>query len=324
MIRIGLLGASRISREAVIAPAARIGGVEISCVAARDPARAKAFADEHGIPRVERDYAALLRSDAVDLVYNGLPPSEHMQWSIAALRAAKAVLCEKPFALNAGQARLMVEAAAQNGGILIEAFHYRFHPLFGRVLDVLRSGEIGAIRSLGGRFNVAIPFRRGELRYDSCLGGGAMMDLGCYPVHWVRTVMGEEPVVVSATRELHPSGVDTATSAELEFSGGVCARISCSMDERLPNRLDAELVVSGDRGRLTVVNPLAPHVGHELIVDSAAGTRRQVVNGHSTYYHQLEHVVGVVNGERRQITGGPDAIANMSVIDAVRDLSAAP
>ncbi len=321
MIRIGLLGASRISREAMIAPAARIGGVEISSVAARDPGRAKAFAEEHGIPRFERDYAALLQSDRVDLVYNGLPPSEHMDWSIAALAAGKAVLCEKPFALNAGQARLMVAAAADNGRPLIEAFHYRFHPLLQRVLDILRSGEIGAVRSLDAHFNVPIPFRHGEIRYDPRLGGGAMMDLGCYPVHWVRTVTGGEPAVVTATRELHACGVDTATSAGLEFPGGVRARISCSMAERLPSRLDAGLVVSGDRGQLTVANPLAPHKGHELAVDAGTGTRRETVTGESTYYHQLEHVVAVVNGQRPPLTGGSDAIANMAVVDAIRGLS---
>ena len=132
MIRIGLLGASRVSRYAVIEPAAHIDGIEVHTVAARDAARAAAFAEELAIPHVAADYEALIASDAVDLVYNGLPPSSHARWTIAALEAGKHVLCEKPFAMNATEAQAMVDAAGRTGKILVEAYHYRFHPLFAR------------------------------------------------------------------------------------------------------------------------------------------------------------------------------------------------
>jgi predicted dehydrogenase len=125
MIRIGLLGASRVSRYAIIDPATGIEGIQVSSVAARDPDRAAMFAEENGIPYVEVDYESLVTSHNVDIVYNGLPPSSHARWSIAALEAGKHVLCEKPFAMNAGEAQAMVGAADRSGKFLIEAYHYR-------------------------------------------------------------------------------------------------------------------------------------------------------------------------------------------------------
>ena len=317
LLRIGLLGASKISRGAIITPAMQVEGVTVSCVAARRAERASAFAREHGIPHVESDYAALAASEKVDLVYNALPPSEHAKWSIAALQAGKHVLCEKPFAMNAGEARRMVDAATDSGRELIEAFHYRFHPLFERILDILRSGEIGNVVAIEGRFNVPISPSPGELRYDNKLGGGACMDLGCYPIHWARTVMGSEPRLLSAEADWHESGVDVAMVTELEFAGGVKAQLRCSMSEALPDKLDAELAVFGDGGKLIVQNPLAPHIGHELLVETADARRIEEIAGGTTYFHQLEHVMAVIAGVAKPVTGGADAINTMRVLDAV-------
>ena len=317
MIRIGLLGASRVSCYAVIEPATSIEGIEVSAVAARDAARAASFAEEKEIPHVERDYESLVTSGEVDLVYNGLPPSGHARWSIAALEAGKHVLCEKPFAMNAAEARSMVDAAQRTGKVLIEAYHYRFHPLFSRVLAVVDSGRIGAVRSLDAHFNVRIAARPGEIRYDPVLGGGAMMDLGCYCVHWARSVAGAEPEVVSAAAIQHESGVDVEMKAVLEFPGGVRARVSASMSEDLPQGLDAGLIITGERGRLSVINPIAPHIGHELIVETPEGVTREEAAGDTTYYYQLRHVIDVLHGKAEPLTGGSDAIANMRVLDSI-------
>ena len=143
MTRIGLLGASRIARGAVIEPVAEIANAKVSRVAASSREKALSYAEEHGIPGIEADYAALVGSDAVDLVYNALPPSGHMRWSIAALESGKHVLCEKPFAMNAREAGKMVAAAEASGRFLIEAFHYRFHPLMLRVLEDQLSRNFG-------------------------------------------------------------------------------------------------------------------------------------------------------------------------------------
>lgn len=314
-LRIGLLGASRIARGAVIEPAASMGDVEVTRVAASSADRARAYADEHGIPGVEDDYAALVASDAVDLVYNALPPSGHLQWSIAALEHGKHVLCEKPFAMNAGEAERMVAAADGSHGVLIEAFHYRFHPLFERVLDIMRGGMLGKVRHVSSHFDVAIPYRPGELRHTLEVGGGALMDLGCYSVHWARTLMQSEPQVVSAEAVQRREGVDESMRAVLDFDG-VPADIGCSMAEDIP-RARAELVIEGERGRLTVVNPLSPHNGHELVLELAGETTSETVDCNSTYWHQLRHVVDVVAGSAEPITGGSDAIANTQSVDAI-------
>ena len=321
MIRIGLLGASRISRGAVIEPAAKIDGVEVSHVGARDPWRAAEFALDHGISNVESDYESLVASDEVDLVYNGLPPSGHASWSIAALEAGKAVLCEKPFAMNADEAQAMVDAAEKTGGILIEAFHHRYHPAWIRALELVNGGAIGEIRSLSGRFNYPIPFDPDEIRYKPELGGGALMDLGCYPVHWARTVMSKEPEVASASAVRHESGVDTSMRAELAFPGDVRAEIDCSMSGDLPEELDVELRVVGESGTLTMTNPLVPHVGSEIVLQSDGTETREKFAGESTYYHQLLHTAKVLRGEAEPLTGGADAVGNMKVLDAAYQLA---
>jgi predicted dehydrogenase len=317
MIRMGLLGASRVSRYAVIEPAAIIEGLGVSAVAARDAVRAASFAETNGIPRVQADYNALLASDTVDLVYIGLPPSGHARWTIAALEAGKHVLCEKPFAMNAAEAQAMVDTAKRTGKILIEAWHYRFHPLFARVLEVLDSGAIGAVQGIRAHFNVRILPEPGEIRYDPTLGGGAMMDLGCYCVHWARSVMGEEPAVLSAAAIRHETGVDARMDAMLVFPGGVRAEVSAAMSGRPAEGLDAELEITGERGKLTVVNPVSPHTGHELIIEAPDGRSREEVAGETTFAHQLRHVIGVLNGNAVPLTGGSDAIANMRVLDAI-------
>ena len=321
MIRIGLLGASRISRGAVIEPAAEIAGVDVTHVAARDPDRAAGFADEHGIPNVLPDYDSLIECDEIDLVYNGLPPAGHAAWSIAALDAGKHVLCEKPFAMNADEAQSMVDAAERTGKLLIEAFHHRYHPAWIRTLDVLQQGEIGTVTGLSGRFNFPIAFEPGEIRYDPALGGGALMDLGCYPVHWARSVMGTEPEVVSASAIRHASGVDVAMQAELRFRGNVTAAIECSMSEDLPDELDVELEVVGESGSLIMTNPLVPHAGHKIIVQKGVNAGVQEVPGKSTYYHQLASAARAIMGETQPLTGGADAVNNMRVVDAAYSLS---
>lgn len=313
-VRIGLLGASRIAPGAIIEPARLIDGVEVTRIAASSVAKARRYASDHGIPDIEPDYDALVSSEAVDLVYNALPPSGHSRWSQRALANGKHVLCEKPFAMNADEARAMQAAAEQSAGVLIEAFHYRYHPLFEQVLATVGSGRIGAIRSLHARFDVAIPYLAGELRHTLSVGGGALMDLGCYPVHWVRTVMGAEPRVVTANAVEERPGIDLAMSAMLDFAG-IGARIDCSM--AADKAFIAELRIDGDRGSMIVTNPLAPHDGHTLSIMTDGETHSTAIEGQSTYWHQLMHVLAVIAGRTNPLTGGADAVANMLAIDAI-------
>lgn len=313
MIRIGLLGASRIAVTAVIGPAAARDDVTVSAVAARDPARARAYADTHGIAHVAADYATLIARDDVDLVYNGLPPAGHAEWTIAALQAGKPVLCEKPFARNAAEARAMVAAAAAAGLPLIEAFHYRFHNVTRRAETLVRSGLLGRITEARALFQVKIPRDRDDLRWRADQGGGGLMDLGCYPLHILRTLIGEEPTVTGA-EAVFEDGVDAQLSGRLAFPGGARAEISCSM---IPEAPGASAVLVGELGRLEIVNFLAPQMGCRFTTTIGGETTVHPTDGPTTYEAQLEHVREVLRDGVAPLTGGADAIANMAAIDAL-------
>lgn len=317
MLRIGLLGAARIAPGAVIQPAALLPAVEVVAVAASSPEKAKAFADQHDVPDIAQGYAPLIDSPDVDAIYNALPPNLHEQWSVAALQAGKHVLCEKPFAMNAAQALRMVKAADASQRILIEAFHYRFHPYLERVLNLLAENVIGDIQHIEAQFDVRIPYSDSEFRHDPRLGGGALMDLGCYPIHWIRTIIGSEPEVLQAESERSESGVDVATRASLRFASGVTAEVTTAMDDSAAGQHCARIVIEGEKGRMTLENPIAPHGGNAITVDADGVQRSESIAGESTYYYQLRHFAAVIDGSETPLTGGEDAIHNMQLIDNV-------
>ena len=317
MVRFGILGAARIAPMALVQPATKIPSAVVSAVAASNVDKAVAFANEHDIPTAAPSYAELIDSPGVDAIYNALPPNLHEQWSVAALRAGKHVLCEKPFAMNAAQARRMVNAADVSQQLSLEAFHYRFHPYFQRVLELLADDVIGDIRHIKARFDVRIPYRSSEFRHVPMLGGGALMDLGCYPVHWVRTLIGSEPRVVEAECVRSEASVDVATRASLSFPDGVTAEIRTAMDETAAEQHFAEVIIEGEKGRMTLQNPIAPHNGNEIITEVDGASRSESVVGESTYYYQLQHFVAAVEGSKAPLTGGDDAINNMQLIDNI-------
>jgi predicted dehydrogenase len=312
-IRIGLLGASRIARAAVIAPARSDARFAVTAVAARDPERARAYAAELAIPAVAADYRALVERDDVDLVYNALPPAGHAAWTIAALEAGKAVLCEKPFARNAAEAEQMVEASRRAGQPLIEAFHYVFHNVMRAAVALAREGMLGPIATAEAVFEVPIPKRPGELRWSAEQGGGALMDLGTYAVHALRTLIGEEPRVTRASA-VFEDGVDASLTGELLFPGGAKAGLSASMTAQTPRAI---LTAQGAKGSLEIVNFVAPQLGCRFTTTVDGVEHRHATDGPATYAAQLAHVADVLAGRAQPVTGGVDAIGQMRVIDAL-------
>jgi predicted dehydrogenase len=312
-IRIGLLGASRIAPPAVIDPAREDGRFVVTAIAARDPERARAYATTHAIAAVAADYAELVRRDDVDVVYNGLPPAGHARWTIAALEAGKAVLCEKPFARDAAEARAMTQAAARTGRPLLEAFHNRFHRVMREAEALVREGRLGRVTRASASFNVAIARTPGELRWSREQGGGALMDLGTYPLHALRTLLGEEPVIESAQARFE-DGVDAELSGRLAFPSGARAEIACSM---LAERPMARLELTGDRGSLEIVNFVAPQRGCRFVVTVDGAAEERPTDGPSTYAAQLDHLHEVIANGRAPLTGGADAVAQMTAIDAL-------
>lgn len=320
ILRIGLLGAGRIAPQAVILPAHLRSDVAVTCVAARDPERARMFADQYAIPEAAESYAALIGRDDIDLVYNALPASLHERWSVAALEAGKAVLCEKPFARTVDEAARMVETARRCRIPLIEAFHYRFHPLMQRMVEVVRSGILGDITGGSAHFEGFVPRRDGELRWDAERGGGALMDLGCYPVHALRTLLGGVPQVSAAAAEWI-GDVDAASRATLLFPGGAVCEMRCSMTAPA---LDSGIELRGTRGRLRASNFVLPHRGATLTLETRGSVRALPIVGPSTYDAQLDHVIGVLRGAVDQITGGLDAVRNLRLIEAIRRATPPP
>jgi predicted dehydrogenase len=318
--RIGLLGASKIARGAVIAPAKTNPDFEVVAVGARDAGRARAYADEHGIANVAGSYAELVARDNIDVVYNALPPAGHAEWTIAALEAGKTVLCEKPFAMNAAEARQMTDAAARTGRLLIEAFHYRFHNVIRRAEALTKGGALGRITRATAEFKGTIPRSPDELRWRRELGGGGLMDLGCYPTHALRTLLGGEPQVVSAEGRFE-DGVDVELSAKLAFPDGVEASLACAM---VAPGFSAPLTIEGERGSLEIVNYLAPQIGCRFTTTIDGKTETQPADGPSTYEAQLLHLAEVLAGTAQPLTGGADAVANMTAIDAIYEAAGRP
>jgi predicted dehydrogenase len=317
MIRIGILGAARVAPRGIITPANETLGAEVVAIAARDLERAQKFAAQHSIPLAFGSYAELLARPDIDLVYCALPPSAHMEWCVAALRAGKHVLVEKPFANNAQDAAQMVAAARAADRHLLEGFHYRFHPLFERALNALRSGAIGRIRHIEASFSADLPDTPGELRYIEALGGGALMDLGCYCMHWIRTAAGEEPTIVSASARCGVPGVDLDIEATMAFTSGPTASLRCSMQPQ-DGHLYRRLRVVGDQGVLEIENPVSPHSGATLSIEGPGSPMPQIVSGGDTTFHyQLRHVLEVIEGRAQPLTGGDDALGNMRALDAI-------
>jgi predicted dehydrogenase len=315
-LRIGVLGAARIAPMALVRPARKVPDVEVAAVAARDPNRARKFASKHGIPRVHRDYGALLGDPEIDAVYNPLPNGLHCDWTIRALEAGKHVLCEKPLASNADEARRMAEAAEKTGRELAEAFHWRYHPLAARMKEIVDSGALGAIRHIEAHMCMPVPIP-GDIRYRYDLAGGATMDMGCYTICILRFLAGAEPEVVRAEALLSSPQVDRAMKADFRFADGRTGHIHCSLFSSTLFRLRA--IVRGEDGELSVLNPVVPHLFHRLTLRTAAGTATEKVPGDATYTCQLRAFAAQVRGEERMPTDAAHGVANMRVIDAVYD-----
>ena len=313
-MQIGVLGAARIAPPALIKPARENSDVVVAAVAARDVSRGRAFAAKHGIARVHDSYEALLADPDIDAVYNPLPNGLHGKWTRAALAAGKHVLCEKPFTANAAEAREIAELAAQSDRVVMEAFHYRYHPLTLRIEEIIASGELGKLQRVEAALCFPLP-RSSDIRYNYSLAGGATMDAGCYAIHMVRTFGGSTPEVVSAQPKLRDPEIDRAMTAEVRFAEGHTGRIRCSMwSARL---LDISAHVVGEKGELRALNPVLPQMFHRLSVRSAAGKRVERFPRRASYAYQLDAFAGAVLRGEPVKTTPEDAIVNMTVIDAI-------
>jgi D-xylose 1-dehydrogenase (NADP+, D-xylono-1,5-lactone-forming) len=263
-VQIGILGAANIARHF----ASAVNGsakVNIVAIASRTLASAEAFAAKNAIPRAFGSYEALLADPDIEAIYNPLPNSLHAEWSIRALEAGKHVLCEKPIAVTAAEARAMFAAATRAGRLLLEAFPYRSQPQTHALADVIASGAIGRPRLIqaGFGFPLADP---ANIRLDPALGGGALLDAGSYAVSLIRLLAGEMPGRVSAMAQWTERGVDASLVANLEFASGLVAQAACSFGtggyRRALIACDDGVVTTDFRNDLTVTNPGVLEIRH--------------------------------------------------------------
>jgi len=320
-LRFGTLGAARITPNALIKPANALDEVEVVAIAARDRDRAEKFGAKHWIPTVHDSYGALIDDPDVEAVYNPLPNGLHGKWTIAALEAGKHVLCEKPFTANADEAEQVAAVAAASPELVVmEAFHYRYHPLVARLLEIIASGELGQVRRIETRMCFPLPLFN-DIRYQLDLAGGALMDVGCYTIHQLRTLAGAEPEVVSARAKCLRQGVDRWAKAEMRFADGRTGSVECSMWSSKVIAVGAR--VEGDLGELKVLNMTGPQLFHRVSVrthdprSGAKARRSEKVRGEATYWYQLKAFAQAVRERGPVLTPPADSIANMRVIDAV-------
>ncbi|MEZ5557661.1 MAG: Gfo/Idh/MocA family oxidoreductase [Pseudomonadales bacterium] len=321
VIRFGTLGTARITPRALVYPCMDEPRAYIAAVAARDRGRAESFARWHGIPRVLDDYAAVVEDPDVEAVYVPLHIPAHQPWTLRALAAGKHVLCEKSFASNAAEAETMAAAARESGLVLMDAFHYRYHPIFHRARAIYESGELGEIRSIDAAFHIPVNDPHG-IRMNYELGGGVTMDIGCYPISWVRHISGLEPLTVQAEAEEGPPHVDLMLKARMTLPGGVEA--TTSGDMRRNARFTAYLTVNGSQGSMHVVNPLVPQTGNRIEVRVGDERRVETFDRRPTYGYQLDAFLDAIEHGSNLLTGADDGVRQMRVIDRCYESAGLP
>ena len=308
------MGAAKIAPAALLKPAVTVPEVDVVALAARDRARAEKMAKEHSIPTVHDTYDELIADPNVDAIYNPLPNGLHGKWTIAALEAGKHVLCEKPFTANAEEAERVAAVAERTGLVVMEAFHYRYHPLVTKLLEIIGSGELGDVKRIETRMCFPLPLFK-DIRYQLSLAGGALMDAGCYAVHQLRTLSGSEPTVVSARAKLKFPEVDRYMYAEMSFDDGRTGSIETSMWSK--KLLSVGARVTGTSGEMSVLNMTGPQYFHRVVVRGSKGKRNEKVKGDATYWYQLKAFAAAVQDGAPYPTTPADSIANMRVIDDI-------
>jgi predicted dehydrogenase len=320
-VRWGVLSTANIATGKVIPGLRRASRTELLAIASRDRSRVAEVAGRLGIPRAYASYEELLADPEIDAVYIPLPNHLHARWTIAAAQAGKHVLCEKPLALTAVEAQGMVDACAEAGVLLMEAFMYRLHPSWVAVRELVASGRIGRLRAVDSWFSY---FNDDPANIRNILeaGGGALYDIGCYSVNLSRMLFGDEPVrVQSLVRRDPDSGVDTLTSGLLEFAGGGVATFTCATRVEPDQRVH----VYGTEGRISIDIPFNIPPDRATWISVVAGgdapvsptTERRSFDTADPYAVEAERFAAAILDGSPVPVPPDDAVANLKVIEAL-------
>lgn len=314
-VRWGVIGATaRVARDFTI-PAIMSGEyAELIAVASRNLASAQEVAGECGACRAYGDYDSLLADCDVDAVYIPLPNSLHVGWAIEAMNNGKHVLCEEPIAVTAAEALEMMETAQENGVLLAEAMMYHYHPLQYAVKEIIGRGEIGDVVAVKASISF-IQNDPDDYRRDPRMGGGALLDVGCYGVHIARKIFGSEPVTVTGHSTIdEKTGVDTTTAAQLEFEGGT-AEIVCSFSLAAQSTYR----VTGTSGSIEVPLAFLPkdEAGHFIVQRVGSEATVHTVDAADMFRAEIDMFSRAALGLPSELLGPEDAVANMVVLDAI-------
>ena len=319
MIGIGILGAGGIAERAMVEPARGVDGVEVVAIGARDPERARTFAERLDVP-AWGDYDAVLSDPRIDLIYLALPPIVHAEWAARALAAGKHVLCEKPLSANGTTAAAIADAADAAGLRAFVGFHFRLHGFIRDLLETIASGILGEVRLVEIDFSIPhFVVQPGNIRLDGDLAGGAVMDVGCYAVDLLRAAFGE-PQVVSAVAQPYDADprIDLQTDAELRLPGGIPALLRASF---LGDDTGAMWVrVDGSEASLLATSVIVPQWGATLTVTATEGTvlrQSSADPAENSYARQLEHLAVVLGDGSESLIDARRVVGTMRVVDAI-------
>lgn len=313
-VRWGILGCARIAINRVLPAMQQVEEAALYAIASRDRQKAESTAKTFGAQRVYDSYTDLLGDPDIEAVYIPLPNHLHKEWSIAAVRAGKHVLCEKPIGLNAQEAREMQRAAQETNRLLLEAFMYRFSLVVQEAIRRLRAGEIGELRSIHSAFSFLITDDPSNIRLQSHAGGGAMYDVGCYCINVLRMFAGREPRMAWAKLIWSPKyGVDIGGAGMLDFGEGLRGTFETGFDARG----ETYCRVTGTEGILEMPDGFLGR-GQEarLVLTKEGRSNTTVVPLIDAYRLELEDMCAAIRGQATPKFGWEPLDANMRVLDA--------
>ena len=340
MTKWGIMGAGEIAR--VFANGVRFSRTgSVVAVASKTAGRGESLARDFAIPRCYASYEELLADSEVDAVYISLIHPHHARWAIEAAGAGKHVLVEKPMAMNSVEAVSMIEAAQRGDVFLMEAFMYRCHPQMARLAELIRDGAIGDVLMIRAAFSYGVPFDEGSRLFNKEMGGGSILDVGCYPASMSRFVAGAaigkpfaDPIAIKACGVIGPSGVDLYTAATVQFPNGIIAELVCGIGCSMP----IEVTVTGTKGRLSLPNPWLPTSpvrnalkplpmdtrwpSEKIVLHSARRTEPTeivVAADRDLYSYEADTVDRHIKDRQAPAMSWEDSMGNMRLLDRWRD-----
>jgi predicted dehydrogenase len=315
-VKIGILGCAAVADYGLIGPARNVVGACIQAVASRDAARGAAFAARHGIADV-MGYDEMIAAPGLDAIYIPLPNALHYEWCLRAMAAGKAVLCEKPLTSNADEAVALLRAAEFYGARVMEAVHWRYHPLARRMMEIVTSGVLGDLTRVDVEFLIPAKMLAADnIRFSYQLGGGCAMDAGFYCINLIRLVLGEPIAVSRAVATIIRPEIDGAMRVEMRHRDGAASGFYCSHIHE-GDTLVVTAQISGTKGELLVEEPFMPQLGNYLALTVGGETTREEMTARPTYEFQLEAFVAFARDGVPPLAPLADSVANMRVLDDV-------